>query len=80
MATAQVKRSGASTEEDDEFEEFALDDWASSAEEGSNMQGESIFWDKAWDNDSVQDRVGQELRAHLLQLQQEQLQKQQPQQ
>ncbi|KAF9293053.1 hypothetical protein BGZ88_005853 [Linnemannia elongata] len=47
-------------EEDDEFEEFAAQDWNEAEEEKDAHQ-----WDDNWDDDDVEDDFSQQLRAEL---------------
>ncbi|KAG0255281.1 hypothetical protein BG011_005212 [Mortierella polycephala] len=47
-------------EEDDEFEEFAAQDWNEAEEEKDTQQ-----WDDNWDDDDVEDDFSQQLRAEL---------------
>lgn len=48
-------------EEDDEFEEFQQEDWEPNLEDLKKKE----LWDKNWDDDSLEDPVGQQLRAQL---------------
>ncbi|KAG0245149.1 DSS1/SEM1 family-domain-containing protein [Mortierella sp. GBAus27b] len=47
-------------EEDDEFEEFAAQDWNEAEEDKDSHQ-----WDDNWDDDDVEDDFSQQLRAEL---------------
>ncbi|KAF9586313.1 hypothetical protein BGW38_007060 [Lunasporangiospora selenospora] len=49
-----------SLEEDDEFEEFAAQDWNETEEEKNANQ-----WDDNWDDDDVEDDFSIQLRAEL---------------
>ena len=46
-------------EEDDEFEEFALEDWADLEEQ---HQEELAMWDDNWDDDDIEDDFSKQLR------------------
>lgn len=48
-------------EEDDEFEEFAQDDWDESAEDGEDEK----LWQDDWDDDDVDDDFCRHLREEL---------------
>ncbi|KAF9952191.1 hypothetical protein BGZ72_006457 [Mortierella alpina] len=56
---AQVPQLG-SLEEDDEFEEFAAQDWNEAEEEKDAQQ-----WDDNWDDDDVEDDFSHQLRAEI---------------
>ena len=63
---AQLKPEGPAPavdllEEDDEFEEFALEDWSPEAEE----KVENVQWQEDWDDDDIEDDFCQQLRAEL---------------
>ncbi|KAG0223688.1 hypothetical protein BGW42_000090 [Actinomortierella wolfii] len=47
-------------EEDDEFEEFAAQDWNEAEEDKDAHQ-----WDDNWDDDDVEDDFSKQLRAEL---------------
>ncbi|KAL4459201.1 hypothetical protein ABPG75_014080 [Micractinium tetrahymenae] len=55
--------------EEDEFEEFAVEDWDASAEDPAN----AALWEQDWDDDNIQDDFSQRLKAEL----QRQMQQQQ---
>ncbi|KAG2235701.1 26S proteasome complex subunit DSS1 [Thamnidium elegans] len=48
-------------EEDDEFEEFAAEDWGENEED----QNDAHFWEDNWDDDDVEDDFSKQLRAEL---------------
>jgi len=48
-------------EEDDEFEEFPAEEWASEEEDPSD----SNVWEDNWDDDNVEDDFSKQLRAEL---------------
>lgn len=48
-------------EEDDEFEEFPIEEWAVVGEES----GEKQLWEENWDDDDVEDDFSRQLRAEL---------------
>ncbi|KAG4075421.1 hypothetical protein HA402_015074 [Bradysia odoriphaga] len=47
-------------EEDDEFEEFPAEDWASKENEE-----ELNVWEDNWDDDNIEDDFSQQLRTQL---------------
>eukprot|EP00195_Chlamydomonas_chlamydogama_P013904 CAMPEP_0202902578 /NCGR_PEP_ID=MMETSP1392-20130828/16932_1 /ASSEMBLY_ACC=CAM_ASM_000868 /TAXON_ID=225041 /ORGANISM="Chlamydomonas chlamydogama, Strain SAG 11-48b" /LENGTH=70 /DNA_ID=CAMNT_0049589365 /DNA_START=197 /DNA_END=409 /DNA_ORIENTATION=+ len=63
---ADPAKKGVHVEEDDEFEEFAIEDWNASQAVVKNPN----LWDSSWDQDDTQDRIGQQLRAQLANAQQ----------
>ncbi|EIE86352.1 hypothetical protein G6F57_004935 [Rhizopus arrhizus] len=48
-------------EEDDEFEEFAAEDWGEEEED----QNDAHFWEDNWDDDDIEDDFSKQLRAEL---------------
>ncbi|KAK4512162.1 uncharacterized protein ATC70_013405 [Mucor velutinosus] len=48
-------------EEDDEFEEFAAEDWGENEEDPKDPH----FWEDNWDDDDVEDDFSKQLRAEL---------------
>lgn len=46
-------------DEDDEFEQFPIDHWG----ENQADPADPSLWDTAWDDDSLGDYVGQQVRA-----------------
>lgn len=48
-------------DEDDEFEEFPQENWQPKA---ADLRARNL-WDKAWDDESLEDEVGKQLRAKL---------------
>ncbi|GLC38274.1 hypothetical protein PLESTB_000938400 [Pleodorina starrii] len=56
-----AKRGTVALEEDDEFEEFQQEDWEPTLDDLKRKE----LWDKSWDDDSLDDSVGQQLRTHL---------------
>jgi len=48
-------------EDDDEFEEFPAEDWASSAEDEEDLN----VWQDDWDDDNVEDDFSTDLKAEL---------------
>lgn len=58
---ADPARKGQVLDEDDEFEDFAQEDW----EPGPEELKRKALWDRSWDDDSLDDHVGQQLRQHL---------------
>eukprot|EP00199_Chlamydomonas_sp_CCMP681_P004258 CAMPEP_0119101790 /NCGR_PEP_ID=MMETSP1180-20130426/743_1 /TAXON_ID=3052 ORGANISM="Chlamydomonas cf sp, Strain CCMP681" /NCGR_SAMPLE_ID=MMETSP1180 /ASSEMBLY_ACC=CAM_ASM_000741 /LENGTH=84 /DNA_ID=CAMNT_0007085965 /DNA_START=38 /DNA_END=292 /DNA_ORIENTATION=+ len=63
----------ANLEEDDEFEEFQVEDWQPGRDELKDPQ----LWDASWDDDSLDDPIGRQLRETLPQVAQQQQQAQQ---
>ncbi|CAO3646998.1 unnamed protein product [Cunninghamella blakesleeana] len=48
-------------EEDDEFEEFAAEDWAN----GDEDKDDTHYWEDNWDDDDIEDDFSQQLKAEL---------------
>ncbi|KAI8335023.1 DSS1/SEM1 family-domain-containing protein [Chlamydoabsidia padenii] len=48
-------------EEDDEFEEFAVEDWAEEEED----KDDTHYWEDNWDDDDIEDDFSQQLKAEL---------------
>lgn len=63
MAAADPAKKGQVLDEDDEFEDFNAEDWTPTPED---LRREGL-WDKTWDDDAMDDHVGQQLRAQLMQ-------------
>lgn len=53
-----VAKRGANVEEDDEFEDFEVEDWAPNQQDLAN----EALWDKDWDDNNLNDSIGQQLR------------------
>lgn len=49
---------GASLEEDDEFEDFKIENWNINEQQLTNSE----LWDKDWDDKTVNDGIGQQIR------------------
>ncbi|KAJ3130263.1 hypothetical protein HK098_004310 [Nowakowskiella sp. JEL0407] len=49
-------------EEDDEFEDFAVEDWDAAAEDKEDPQ----LWEDSWDKEEIDDDFTRQLRAELL--------------
>ncbi|MEW5296993.1 MAG: hypothetical protein WDW36_000233 [Sanguina aurantia] len=59
---ADPARKGTTLEEDDEFEEFAADDWDPAVSVGALRNADA--WDKSWDDGSLADSIiNQQLRT-----------------
>ncbi|PNH06922.1 hypothetical protein TSOC_006653 [Tetrabaena socialis] len=75
---ADPAKKGTALEEDDEFEEFQQEDWEPTANDLKKKE----LWDKSWDDENLDDSIGQQLRAQgpalLRPAQQQQQQQQQP--
>ncbi|KXZ52241.1 hypothetical protein GPECTOR_10g872 [Gonium pectorale] len=56
-----AKRGNVAVEEDDEFEEFEQEDWEPTVDALRKKE----LWDRSWDDDNLEDSVGQQLRTHL---------------
>ncbi|PNW81867.1 hypothetical protein CHLRE_06g263750v5 [Chlamydomonas reinhardtii] len=56
-----AKKGNVALEEDDEFEDFPQEEWEPSVEDLKKKE----LWDKSWDDDSLDDPVGQQLRTVL---------------
>eukprot|EP00877_Chromochloris_zofingiensis_P002365 jgi/Chrzof1/12129/Cz06g22090.t1 len=67
---------GQLLDDDDEFEDFPQDDWGPNQQDPRNLN----LWDQSWDDDSIDDYVGAQIRtvAAGMQQQQQQQQAQQP--
>ncbi|KAI8877870.1 hypothetical protein K501DRAFT_288165 [Backusella circina FSU 941] len=48
-------------EDDDEFEEFAAEDWGENEED----QDDAHFWEDNWDDDDIEDDFSKQLRSEL---------------
>jgi DSS1/SEM1 family len=57
-------KKGAAVDEDDEFDDFNVDTWASKPLDMENMQ----LWDSSWDDEGSTDAVTQQLRKRLTDL------------
>lgn len=49
----QPPQKGAQLEEDDEFEDFPVEDWAKEEEVGAQKAGGTHLWEESWDDDDV---------------------------
>ncbi|KAI8099552.1 DSS1/SEM1 family-domain-containing protein [Halteromyces radiatus] len=59
-----TKKTGAqlgALEEDDEFEEFAAEDWAEEDED----KDDTHYWEDNWDDDDIEDDFSLQLKAEL---------------
>ncbi len=52
-------KKGQALDEDDEFEEFPVDDWGPDQMDPADPS----MWDKSWDDNSLDDYVGQQVRT-----------------
>jgi len=64
-AVAEQKPATA-LEEDDEFEDFPVDDWAAEDTEAANgSEGTQHLWEESWDDDDTSDDFSNQLREEL---------------
>lgn len=57
----QPQKAGAQLEEDDEFEDFPVEDWAKEEEVGA--QGANThLWEESWDDDDTSDDFSVQLK------------------
>ena len=61
MAAPKQQQPPQQIDEDDEFEEFAQEQWVPRPEE---LKARDL-WDHAWDDASLEDEIGKNLRAAL---------------
>jgi hypothetical protein len=57
-------KKGAAVDEDDEFDDFNVDTWASKPLDMENTE----LWDSSWDDEGSTDAVTQQLRKKLTDL------------
>ncbi|KJX96691.1 26 proteasome complex subunit Sem1 like protein [Zymoseptoria brevis] len=58
------KVAGAQLEEDDEFEDFPVEDWAKEEEVGSQAANTHL-WEESWDDDDTSDEFSVQLKEEL---------------
>ncbi|KAI8808825.1 DSS1/SEM1 family-domain-containing protein [Cladochytrium replicatum] len=75
MAAHRNERLGE-IEEDDEFEDFATDDWTKADEDPEDAK----LWEDNWDTENIDDEFSRQLRAELKKAQAAAAQNQQQQQ
>ncbi|RMZ68982.1 putative SEM1 Regulator of exocytosis and hyphal differentiation [Pyrenophora seminiperda CCB06] len=63
---AAEKKPTAQLEEDDEFEDFPVEDWAE--EETQIPNGNTHLWEESWDDDDTNDDFAAQLREELKKL------------
>ncbi|CAA9958436.1 hypothetical protein CFE70_001974 [Pyrenophora teres f. teres 0-1] len=63
---APEKKPTAQLEEDDEFEDFPVEDWAE--EETQIPNGNTHLWEESWDDDDTNDDFAVQLREELKKL------------
>ncbi|KAK3672486.1 26S proteasome complex subunit [Recurvomyces mirabilis] len=59
--TAQPQKPAAQLEEDDEFEDFPVEDWAKEEEVGA-QQTNTHLWEESWDDDDTNDDFSVQLK------------------
>ncbi|KAK0636753.1 DSS1/SEM1 family-domain-containing protein [Bombardia bombarda] len=61
-----VAKSAAALEEDDEFEDFPVDDWAPEETEAANgTEATQHLWEESWDDDDTTDDFSTQLKEEL---------------
>ncbi|KAK4188251.1 DSS1/SEM1 family-domain-containing protein [Podospora australis] len=58
----------AALEEDDEFEDFPVDDWAvedTEATANTTTSGQQHLWEESWDDDDTSDDFSNQLKEEL---------------
>eukprot|EP00887_Chlorella_sp_A99_P007026 scaffold2.g7026.t1 len=58
---SKQKQQEATIDQEDEFEEFAIDDWDQRAEDPANQE----LWEADWDDDNAADDFSQRLKEEL---------------
>ncbi|KAK4506570.1 hypothetical protein PRZ48_000302 [Zasmidium cellare] len=61
----QSNKPAAQLEEDDEFEDFPVEDWAKEEEVGAQANGNSHLWEESWDDDDTTDEFSVQLKEEL---------------
>ncbi|KAM3418971.1 26S proteasome complex subunit SEM1 [Cercospora zeina] len=60
----QAQSKAAQLEEDDEFEDFPVEDWAKEDEVGQQA-GNTHLWEESWDDDDTTDDFAVQLKEEL---------------
>ncbi|KXT17761.1 hypothetical protein AC579_3651 [Pseudocercospora musae] len=60
----QPQKAAAQLEEDDEFEDFPVEDWAKEEEVGQQA-GNTHLWEESWDDDDTTDEFSTQLKEEL---------------
>ncbi|KAF2771776.1 hypothetical protein EJ03DRAFT_325417 [Teratosphaeria nubilosa] len=60
----QTQKPAAQLEEDDEFEDFPVEDWAKEEEVGAQQQSTHL-WEESWDDDDTTDDFAVQLKEEL---------------
>lgn len=60
----QSQKPAAQLEEDDEFEDFPVEDWAKEEEVGSQANNTHL-WEESWDDDDTTDDFSVQLKEEL---------------
>ncbi|KAK5661126.1 hypothetical protein OQA88_11016 [Cercophora sp. LCS_1] len=63
--TAAEQKPTAALEEDDEFEDFPVDDWAAEDTEAAAGESTEHLWEESWDDDDTSDDFSNQLREEL---------------
>ncbi|KAK4212651.1 DSS1/SEM1 family-domain-containing protein [Rhypophila decipiens] len=63
--TVTDQKTTAALEEDDEFEDFPVDDWATEDTEAAANQASQHLWEESWDDDDTSDDFSQQLKEEL---------------
>nr|POE58706.1 putative 26s proteasome complex subunit sem-1 [Quercus suber] len=61
----QSTKPAAQLEEDDEFEDFPVEDWAKQEEVGAQQASTSHLWEESWDDDDTSDDFSVQLKEEL---------------
>ncbi|CAN8102055.1 unnamed protein product [Discula destructiva] len=63
---ATAKKTAATLEEDDEFEDFPLEDWPAEETEAATS-GKTVghLWEESWDDDDTSDDFSQQLKEEI---------------
>lgn len=59
-----AQKPAAQLEEDDEFEDFPIEDWAKEEEVGSQTANTHL-WEESWDDDDTTDEFSVQLKEEL---------------
>ncbi|KAK5137375.1 26S proteasome complex subunit [Meristemomyces frigidus] len=61
---SQPQKPAAQLEEDDEFEDFPIEDWAKEEEVGAQANNTHL-WEESWDDDDTSDDFSVQLKEEL---------------
>jgi len=62
---ADTKKTNASLEEDDEFEDFPVEDWSDADTDAKAGGGKNALWEESWDDDDTSDDFSAQVREQL---------------